>query len=246
MGLGAWFAAMAAGYAVDRLIAAGPAGSTRTVTCGACVVALALPMSLGVSQSQEFSTDWPNSSAFVAILGPLVDHGPGHLLVEDPEPAEYYLHAESQWMRWSSTRNIVLPGGASSGGPGAAGVVGAGNAGTFGTKIAEHYFSLVALNYTDTTSLDLKITADLKQSHHYCVIEVVPYGMEIPPIGVGDYVIWRYRPQLLTPSRATRRVELRVSVFTAAERRHQRLGWCFRSRPKMTRSTPISTGTCPT
>jgi hypothetical protein len=202
VGLGAWFAAIAAGYAVDRLIEAAPAGSTRTVTCGACIVALALPVSLGITQSQAFSTDWPNSSDFVAILGPMVAGSTGHLLVEDPEVAEYYLHAESQWMRWSSTRNIVLPSGASSGGPGAAGVVGAGNAGTFAVKIRVHYFSLVALNYIDTTSLDLKITADLKRSRHYCVAELAPYGMELPPVGEGDYVIWRYQAQLVTPSQA--------------------------------------------
>jgi Dolichyl-phosphate-mannose-protein mannosyltransferase len=204
VGLGAWFAAMAAGYAVDRLIAAVPAGSTRTVTCAACVVALALPISLGVTQSREFSTDWPNATDFTAIFGPLVDHSTGHLLVEDPSIAEYYLHDESQWMRWSSTRNIVLPSGLSSGGPGAAGVVGAGNAGTYATKIVdEHYFSIVALNYTDTTSLDLKIAADLKRSRHYCVTQIVPYGVEIPPVGVGNYVIWRYQPQLFTPGSTT-------------------------------------------
>ncbi len=203
VGLGALFAAMAAGYAVDRLIDAAPAGSTRTVTIGACVVALALPVSLGITQSRAFSTDWPNSSEFVAIFGPMVAHSSGRLLVEDPEVAEYYLHAESQWMRWSSTRNIVLPSGASSGGPGAAGVVGAGNAGTFAAKIAEHYFSLVALNYADTTSLDHKITVDLKHSRHYCVAQIAPYGMELPPVGEGDYVIWQYQAQLVTPTNAT-------------------------------------------
>ena len=58
-------------------------------------------------------------------------------------------------MRWSSTRNIVGPSGAPTGGPSdAAGVVGAGNADTFATYIQEGYFSLVALNFADTTSLD--------------------------------------------------------------------------------------------
>ncbi len=190
VGLGAWFAAVAAGYAVDKLIAAAPVGQTRTITCGACVVALALPISLGVSQSRTFSTDWPNAASFVAILRPLVAHGDGHLLVEDPEIAEYYLRAEDQWERWSSTRNIVLPSGASSGGPtSAAGVLGPGNAGTYGTKIINGYFSIVALNFADTTPLDQKIAADLKASHRYQIIQVVPYG--VPP---GTYVIWRLEP----------------------------------------------------
>jgi Dolichyl-phosphate-mannose-protein mannosyltransferase len=200
VGLGAWFAAVAAGYAVDKLIAASPVGSARTVTGWACVVALAFPVSLGISQSHEFSSDWPNSSSFIAILRPLVAHGTGRLLVEDPSTAEYYLHAENQWMRWSSTRNIVLPWGASTGGPGAAGIVGPGNAGTFAAKIAESYFSLVALNFADTTSLDHKITADLERNGHYCILDVVPYGIEVPPIGQGTYVIWRHEPRFVVGS----------------------------------------------
>jgi hypothetical protein len=203
VGLGAWFAAIAAGYAVDKLIGAAPAGRTRLVTCGAFVVALVLPVSVGAAQSYQFATSWPNAADFVAIMRPLVEQGEGRLLVEDPSVAEYYLHTEGQWQLWSSTRNIVLPSGASSGGPSSsAGVVGPGNAGTYQLKIEQSYFGLVALNYTDTTALDLKITADLKKSHHYCVIQVVPWGDNVPPLGVGDYVIWRYqqKPYAPTPS----------------------------------------------
>jgi hypothetical protein len=195
VGLGAWFAAIAAGYAVDCFITAAHARRNQLLTCGACVVALAFPVSLGASQSEAFSTDWANSTAFVAILRPLVDNSSGRLLVEDPTIAEYYLPAGSQWQRWSSTRNIVLPSGASSGGPSqSAGVVGPGNAGTYGTKIAEGYFSLVALNFADTATLDQAIANDLRRNHHYRKIEVVPYGVEIPPIGQGTYVIWKYEP----------------------------------------------------
>jgi hypothetical protein len=194
VGLGAWFAAIAAGYAVDRFIAASAAGRTRTITCAACVLALVFPLSLGIDQSRAFSTSWPNATSFIAIFRPLADHSTGHLLVEDPSLAEYYTPAGSQWERWSSTRNIVLPSGASTGGPSSsAGVVGPGNAGTFGTKIEEHYFSLIALNYTDTTSLDLRLKADLVRAN-YRVIEVIPYGIEVPPIGLGTYVVYRYEP----------------------------------------------------
>jgi hypothetical protein len=196
VGLGAWFAAIAAGYAVDWFVTAAPAGRNRVLTCGACVVALAFPVSLGASQSHAFSTSWANSTSFIAILRPLADRGNGTLLVEDPTIAEYYLPSGSQWQRWSSTRNIILPSGASSGGPSqSAGVVGAGNAGTFGTKIAAGYFSLVALNFADTTSLDYRINADLERNPNYKLIEVVPYGIEIPPLGQGTYKIWKYEPK---------------------------------------------------
>ena len=194
--LGAWFAAIAAGYAVDKVIAAAPAGNMRAVTASACLVALAFPVALGAGQSRVFATSWPDSSAFVAILGPLVDHGTGRLLVEDPSVAEYYLPAGSQWKRWSSTRNIVLPSGAPTGGPSdTGGVVGAGNAGTFATKIEEGYFSLIALNFSDTTSLDHSIAADIHRNHHYQPIEVVPYGPGPAGPAPGTYVIWRYEPR---------------------------------------------------
>jgi Dolichyl-phosphate-mannose-protein mannosyltransferase len=194
--LGLWFAAIAAGYAADKVIAAAPAGNMRTVTSSACLVALAFPIALGAGQSRVFATSWPNSSAFVAILGPLVDHGTGRLLVEDPSIAEYYLPAGSQWERWSSTRNIVLPSGAPTGGPSdRAGVIGAGNAGTFATKIEAGYFSLIALNFSDTTSLDQSIAADIHRNHHYQTIEVIPYGPGPAGPAPGTYVIWRYEPQ---------------------------------------------------
>jgi Dolichyl-phosphate-mannose-protein mannosyltransferase len=195
VGMGAWFAAIAAGYAVDRFIAAAPAGRGRAVTCAACVIALAFPASLGITQSRAFSASWANSSDFIAIFGPLADHSTGPLLVEDPSVAEYYLPAGAQWQRWSSTRNIILPAGTYTGGPAAAAsVTSPGNAPVYANYIAEGYFSLVALNFTDTNGLDRQIAADLRRNHHYHVIQVVPYGMEIPPIGQGSYVIWQYQP----------------------------------------------------
>ena len=142
-----------------------PRGPTRTVTRAACVVALCFPVTLGAAQSWVFATSWPSSAAFVAILRPLADGSSGRLLVEDPSLAEYYLPSGSQWQRWSSTRNIVLPSGAPTGGPSAkAGVVGDGNAGTYAMYIAQGYFSLVALNFTDTKPLDQSIAADLRRN----------------------------------------------------------------------------------
>jgi len=191
--LGAWFAAIAAGYAVDRFLAAAPAGQGRALTMGACVVALVFPVALGASQSKAFSTAWPNASSFIAVFRPLADHGNGHLLVEDASVPRYYLPAGSQWQRWSSTRNIILPSGASTGGPSStAGVTGAGNAGVFAEFITHGYFSYVALNYADTSALDHQISADLHHNRHYHIIDVVPYGTESSPVGQGTYVIWRY------------------------------------------------------
>jgi hypothetical protein len=196
VGLGAWFGAIAAGYAVDRFVVAAPAGRSRALTCGACVVALVFPVALGARQSWAFSTDWPNATSFIAILRPLADHGSGHLLVEDASVARYYLPAGSQWQRWSSTRNIVLSSGLSTGGPAStAGVTGDGNAGVFAEFITRGYFSYVALNFADTTALDHRLAAQLHRDPRYGTIDVVPYGTETPGASHGTYVIWRYEPR---------------------------------------------------
>jgi hypothetical protein len=131
IGLGAWFGAIAASYPVDKLIGVTYPCLAQAITCGACVVAQAFPLAVRMRLSKTFSTDWPNSASFIAILQPLVNGGHERLLVEDPSIPEYYLKvAGSKWQRWSSTRNIVKPGGASTTGPNkSAGVVGPGNAG---------------------------------------------------------------------------------------------------------------------
>jgi hypothetical protein len=191
VGLGAWFAAIAAGYAVDRFITAAPAGQPRTMSCAACVIALAFPASLGITQSREFATSWANSATFIDIFRPLATRGSGHLLVEDPSIAEYYLPAGSQWQRWSSTRNIVLPGGSNTGGPTRGGVVGAGDPAAFDRYIAAHYFSFIALNFSDTTALDHRIATEVHKSPYYRTVGVVPYYIGTTK---GTYIIYRYEP----------------------------------------------------
>jgi 4-amino-4-deoxy-L-arabinose transferase-like glycosyltransferase len=187
--VGGWFAAIAAGYAADWLVAAAPAGRLRVLTAAAAVVALTFPLSLGATQSRALATAWPSSYSLNAILGPLARTAGGRLLVEDPSIAEYYLPAGRDWKRWSSTRNITLPSGASTGGPApGAGVTGDGNAGVFAEFITEGYFSVIALNFADTTALDRTIAADVRHNHRYHLAQVIPYG-------TGTYVIWRYEPQ---------------------------------------------------
>jgi len=194
MALGAWFAAIAAGYAADRFIAAAPAGRAQGLAAGALIAALIFPASLGARQSHQFATAWPNATSFIGIFGPLADHGNGRLLVETASIARYYLPSGRQWQRWSSTRNIVRPSGANTGGPARrAGVTGPGNRGVFAAYITHGYFSYVALNYTDTTALDYQITKDLNGSGHYRIVAVIPYGTEHSPR--GTYVVWRREGQ---------------------------------------------------
>ena len=95
---------------------------------------------------------------------PLVDQGTGHLLVEDPSIAEYYLPAGNQWQRWSSTRNIVLPSERHRRSERARRESSAtATRAPSPSIIQDGYFSLIALNFADTTALDQSIAADLKQ-----------------------------------------------------------------------------------
>jgi hypothetical protein len=85
--------------------------------------------------------------------------------------------------------------GSPTGGPSQkAGVVGAGNAGTYTTYVQNGYFSLVALNFTDTSGLDKVIAAEVRANKHYKVIDVVPYGVGPDGTTPGTYIIWRLEP----------------------------------------------------
>jgi hypothetical protein len=191
VGLGAWFTAIGAGYAIDRFVAFARPGRHEALTATACVAALVFPVALGASQSWALATDWPNATSLIGILRPLAAHGNGRLLVEDPAVARYYLPQGAQWRRWSSTRAIVLPSGTYAGGR--PGIITAGNPAVYRKYIAEGYFSYVALNFADTTALDLGLAHELHHNPRYHTIQVVPYGTEAHP-SEGTYVIWKLLP----------------------------------------------------
>ena len=116
VGVGAWFAAIAAG------LRRRPVHRRRAGRAGAGVHQrrlrgrAGLPGVPGRQRSPGRSRPaGPTRPAFIAVLRPLADHSTGPILVEDPSIAKYYLPSGHDWQRWSSTRNIVLPSGASTG-----------------------------------------------------------------------------------------------------------------------------------
>jgi len=48
--------------------------------------------------------------------------------------------------------------------------------------------------------LDHSLATDIRHNPHYRKVQVVPYGIEIPPIGQGTYVIWKYFPHIGKPT----------------------------------------------
>ncbi len=183
--IGAWFAAIAAGYAISALGRLRIPALARVIVTAVCAAALAIPVATGFVQARELF-GWPNSQPFVAAFRPLAEHSTGPLLVEAPSPARYYLGSAVPWQRWSSTWAITLPNGRSVGSSNG-GVTSAGKPGIYTRRIDDGFFALVALNSTTTPELDRQITEAMVRSHRYRFVESVPYDASYY---AGYYAIW--------------------------------------------------------
>jgi 4-amino-4-deoxy-L-arabinose transferase-like glycosyltransferase len=160
---GAWFAAIAAGYAMARLSRVDPGHGWAAV--------MALPIAAStlfgsVGQAAALYGVWPNAADVVRILGPAVHSHPGNYLAEDYDVEAYYLRSAVPWPRWSNTYYFryqgVLPG-----------------APSYAAAISRHYFSLVILDFGDTAATDLQITADMRRAGGYHVLA-----------RAGQFTIW--------------------------------------------------------
>jgi 4-amino-4-deoxy-L-arabinose transferase-like glycosyltransferase len=148
---GAWFAAIAAGYALARL--------SRVDRGYGWAAVMALPIAAAtlfgsMGQAHLLHRDWPDASAMVKVLRPAVRAHPGDYLGEDDDVEAYYLGTEVPWQDWSSTYYFKFPG-QPPGGP------------SYATAIGRHYFSLVILDDGDTAATDALIVADLRHSGGY-------------------------------------------------------------------------------
>ena len=151
---GAWFAAIAAGYAMARLSRVDP-GRGWAPVMAVPIVASTLFGSMG--QAAALYEVWPSSAAVVKDLRLAIGSHPGSYLAEDYDVEAYYLRAEVPWSRWSSTYYFSYPG-ASPGPP------------SYEAAIGRHDFSLVILDFGDTAATDHAITADMRRSGGYYVL----------------------------------------------------------------------------
>jgi hypothetical protein len=151
---GAWFAAMAAGYALARL--------SRVDRGYGWAVVMALPIAAStlfgsMGQAHFLHRDWPDASGLVRVLRPAVRAHPGSYLAEDDDVAAYYLRSQVRWQNWSGTyyyRYGDLPAGAPS----------------YAAAIARHHFALIILDFGDTAATDQEIVADLRRAGGYRVL----------------------------------------------------------------------------
>jgi hypothetical protein len=183
---GAWFAAIAAGYAIARIATLPRAPMIRFAAVSVCVIGLFAASQAGTFQARNMLYGyWPNEGSLVAALRPLTAHG-GRFLSEGQYIPVYYL-SKTSWQDWSNTRSVRMPDGNTISVP-----VGAeGNPAVYKSLITSHYFSVVLLTFTDTVALDNAITRDLHATKGYRIANVIPFG----PTRNGDYTIWVYQPQ---------------------------------------------------
>jgi hypothetical protein len=163
---GAWFAAIAAGYAMARLSRVDPGWGWAPVMA-LPIVASTLFGSMG--QAVALDRVWPNSASAISALRSAIRAHPGHYLAEDYDVEGYYLRADVPWWRWSSTYYFSYPG-VPSGAP------------SYQAAIDAHYFSLVILDFGDTSATDLQVAADMRRAGGYYVLE-----------RAGRFTIWASR-----------------------------------------------------
>jgi hypothetical protein len=177
---GAWFAAAAAGYAISRLSQVGRWRSLHLAMTAVVLTVIAIPVGItGRTQASEIFHEWPNSARITAQLRSLTRQYPGHYLAEDYDVPAYYLESTISWQRWSGTGyfSYTFPGASHT----LTGLA------AYGAAINRHYFSLIIIDFVDTTQTDNEIIADLQQTGSYQVVAVVPSS-------VGQYTIWAYEP----------------------------------------------------
>lgn len=178
---GAWFAAIAAGYAISRLTGFRRPKLLRVCVIGAVCAALLFPMRLGLTQGRSLFAAWPNSTPFITALRPLAVGTTGNMLIETPSIAEYYLpQPGGEWDRWSTTSSIRLGHNKNI----SVAVGGVGNPDTYITYIKKRYFTLIALEPSSiTATFDGKLANYLVTDPDYEVAETVKDGG-------GVYTIW--------------------------------------------------------
>jgi len=192
---GAWFACIAAGYAIAAVT---HACRRRPLHIGMALAAAAVILlaagGLGRSQAFGFTKDWPDSTQLTAELRALARAHPGTYLTEDYVVPGFYLQDELSWQAWQSTWyfHYRAPGQKACTGGSAATAIGnsisaAQAARAFRQAVAHQYFSLIILNFADTRQLDQEITQSIRQSATYHVIAILPYSG--PDIN-GQYTVW--------------------------------------------------------
>jgi hypothetical protein len=187
---GAWFAAIAAGYAVSRLSGIGrPAWFRAAVTVPVLAVAAYPAWLAGPRQALSFMHGWADSSPLTVAMRPLVREYPGRYLVEDYVVSGYYLRNQVPWQAWENTWYFTYQGKTAR--VTAVGTQDVTGLAAYDGAVRDHYFSLIALNFGDTSTIDDHVTADIRRYGGYRIVAEIP---ESDAFGGGQYTVWARTP----------------------------------------------------
>jgi 4-amino-4-deoxy-L-arabinose transferase-like glycosyltransferase len=175
---GAWFAAIAAGYALDHVLQVNWA-KTRIVVA-AVLVFLALT---GAMEASALDRQWPNAARMAAGMSRVVEPGDHNYLIEESSVAEYYLYPRLKPTDVNNTWYFAYrtPEGKNLTGMNA-----------YRCAIQNHYFEAVELDYSLTRQTSKQIAAMLRQHGSYRLMESFTYSYAF---GHSSFQIWRYEPR---------------------------------------------------
>ncbi len=183
---GAWFGAVAAGWLVHSI--SGVRGKriwkyvAVTMTTVVCLVVMAPLLVVGTRQADHLDDEWPNSTAFISALRPLVTNLNRPILVDDSTIGAYYLQRELPLPFWYNTFyfSYVLP----------RTKVRVDGAAAYRAAIRDDWFSVVALNWSTQQKTDDVVAAAMRHNKNY--VWVGDFAQN-DIYGHGAYVVWRLK-----------------------------------------------------
>ena len=209
---GAWFACIAAGYAVAFLGGLTRSGWRRERKRGVAAVATAAAAAIivvpagvaGRAQARAFEGSWPDTMRVVATFRALARAHPGPYLAEDQQVMGYYLEDQLPWQAWADTWYLAYRA------PGAQACVAASTSGvslaTMGSSavgkalvsaIRHRHYALIMLDFGDTRAVDAVIGAVIRRYRTYRLVAQVTGGDRL---GGSRYLIWAPSPAAHGPT----------------------------------------------
>jgi putative flippase GtrA len=192
---GAWFACIAAGYAIATIVKVSRFRWLHAVTAAAASAVIILAIGkLGRSQAYDFSQAWPNSTEMTSDLRVLTRTHPGIFLAEDYVVPAYYLENQVKWQDWAGTWYFQYraPGSSLCVGGSSANVTSPSASSTgivraFDQAVSHRYFALIILDFGDTAGVDDAIANAIHRDGTYHIIDELPYW---DAFGKGQYTVW--------------------------------------------------------
>jgi hypothetical protein len=173
---GAWFAAIAAGYALARAAQTNKARGWRVFAAAVGIAAF-----LGIPQASTLYSGWPNSARMVADLAPVISRTHCPCLVTENNIVTYYLLRQTLFERiagpfsfyqWDGSAQHVLRG-----------------IPAYRQAIASHYFRVAEVDPDENPAIYAPVTRALAAAPGWQLVDRIPSGTSGEP-----FEIWRYDP----------------------------------------------------